>query len=1258
MASAEQPFKKRNLYEPPSPRPPQNVENPESSVAPPPTPPPLSQEEILTRRRNRDEVKSVYEFYRRLKFCISQKDPRQNPELEQAYLSLIAASRGCSSVQRIVADLIPRYASYCPTALEAAVKVIINMHNWSLAVINRGEDYDGVAFQTAKACIFGLADICSTASTEAPTSSVIQGIYSAVFLNVLTFFISAFEGRGIFEVVDNEFFKMQDSADVFSDLKQKLSDADESLLVKLSKFRALSLLWIFFCYPKNLLATCLELLNCSSMEGVHKGQYFLIQITCRFHFLNKTNDEITSCRGSIQRSTKGEEISTDEPVSDGNLVAGDASCTPKSSLLGLVFGRSPSLISWMFSKYKKSCDLSSFKATAEIRSALDEIFEFFREANDLQYGYVEGEVNDDSDSTKFGNQQYLVTKIANPHETTRELSDPGSGLDSGGLKTMDFNGGYDRDVPHSRSSMPRDLTNRQMLSPVPRTPKDCRNNDRDSTGGGVSNAFQSPNPHLGTPYTSTTQIVWYSDGDAAAMDVFSASKQLWLGSLGPGASEAHVKFQLERFGPIEQFFFFPVKGFALVEYRNIIDSIRAREYMRGHFPCLIKFMDRGLGARGAVNGVAVGSCSHVYVGSILSQWAKDELLHETRKVIHRGPCMVTDLSSEGALLMEFETPEEAAAVMAHLRQHRKERSSHLPPVNSGISHMDAVRSVPVSMHVDGTNNHGSLSPPSQPVPESPADSYRMRMSQLSSLLSSLQAKYNINKNAGYFDNYISGNGHAATAREEDRVPYSTLWITIPSITSPVLTDDEIMAVCNLAVSNVGSVVMLTRANVQMGCGWFVECSSIDAAITVLKNLRGCPGTFLQIEFSRPGKSHAAPFSVKPESSSVELVSPRMKSDNYGTMAQGGSLIQSSWAVSNCTEMPQVGAKIVGGYDNMIVDSSQGGGLLVSTAYNQPWMYKKNEFEPHPVPSSRPCIPTGVQGPLPPPQHVQASQFLRPIYPPPNSSWDPRGFNQHFPVNPIASSMAPSSFHGTAVAAPFIPASVTPLAQMQGAPMQHFDQMYSLPVVPPPISSIPPPPPEIPPPVAPSPPPLPQSLPPSVAPPPSSPPPPPPPLPPLPVEESIDVSISEQCMQYQWLGTLSKSGTHYCTIYAQRVDSNICRYSNHISEPLEWPTKLDMTKRTDYQHVKSTFSSTPTHRREVCWLIPSSAADLKGFQDFISYLKQRECAGVIKIPAMKSIWARLLFILPYSDDMCSMLSVARNQSNCLIALILPKETNFE
>ena len=133
--------------------------------------------------------------------------------------------------------------------------------------------------------------------------------------------------------------------------------------------------------------------------------------------------------------------------------------------------------------------------------------------------------------------------------------------------------------------------------------------------------------------------------------------------------------------------------------------------------------------------------------------------------------------------------------------------------------------------------------------------------------------------------------------------------------------------------------------------------------------------------------------------------------------------------------------------------------------------------------------------------------------------------------------------------PFIPASVTPLAQIQGTPMQPYGQLIPPPVMPPPLSSLPPPQPEMPPQRPPSPPPLPQTQPPLVPPPPGSPPPPPPP--PLPVQEPVDMECSGQSLQYQWQGALCKSGVNYCTIYACRADSNVCRYSNATSEPAEY-----------------------------------------------------------------------------------------------------------
>ncbi|XP_062101204.1 uncharacterized protein LOC133807078 [Humulus lupulus] len=1312
MASAEQPLKKRKLYETQS----------EQSSDPPTTlaqtlkdvVPPLSQEEILKKRRNKEEIRNVYECYKRIRFCLSQKESHVlGHDIEQAYLSLISASRGCTSAQRIVADLIPRYASYCPTALEAAAKVIVNMYSWSLARISRGEDNDGVASQITRSCILGLSDICCIACSEAPTSSVIQGICSAVLQNVLIFFISSFEGKDIFQLFGKEIIEVKDSTENFNELKHKNSNENESSLVALFKLRVLSLFRIFFRYPKNLLAACFDLFSSTGSEGVQNGLYFLNQLTSKLDLsgayqLEKNSNEHKPSKYSIETSSRGDDVISKDLVSDGKNVSPNASLLSDSCFLALVLVEDSSLRRCLLSKYKKLCKMSSSETLSDIKYLMEGIIESFVKRAVTDDNQADSDV-DDSDSSKSINRSYMVPSISNQHENFGELSglkrntricggsrdehvtekvsgqflnprgEPAvhlksSNQDSGGIRPMDFGNGEHGDIMHTRSSIPRDLMNHQMLSPITRTPHDFRtnsfdsrnqvvNNDRSQTtkldfwsptlgtsSGGVSNSFSSPNHHMsGLYFSSATPIVWFSDGDLAAMDVFSASKQLWVGLLGSDSSGAHVRFELERFGPIEQYFSFPVRGFCVVEYRNIFDSIKARDYMRRHFHWHIKFMDTGLGTRGVINGVAVGSSCHVYVGNVSSQWSKDEILHESRKVLYKGP-MVTDLKNEGALLMELETPEEATTVMTHLRQHRKERSNQQQPLNRGqpnvtSSHLDGAISVSTSTHVDVKNsnsgnmyNYNTNSSHAKVVLESPADSCRGRTSNLTSLMLSLRSKYNVNQNSSHFDNHASGSSHA-TMQEEDRVQSSTLWINVPNITSPFLTDDEIMELCNSAITNTGSIIRLMQTNLPSGCGWYVECSSVDAAVTVLKNLRGCPGIFFQIEFSEQRMHLPTSLSVRPEGHSMELTSPRVKSENHGTVSQGGHAFISNRGISGCNEMPEVDGSDI----NMVLDSLQGGSHVVSGALEQRWMYPKPDIELLPAAGSGPCVHVATQGPPVPPPQIHSSPYMRPAYHPPNSAWDSRGLHHNFPMNPISPVVVPSCSHGNAVTAPFLPASVTPLAQIQGNLVQHFDQMYSLPLVPPPpIASLPPPPPEVPPPLPPSPPP----------PPPTSPPPPPP------VVESSQAESPGQGPQYQWQGTLCKSGVHYCTIYALRVNSEVCRYSNALSEPAEWPVKLDMTKRTDFRHVKSTFTSSPPHKREVCMLVPSSSSDRKGFQDFVTYLKQRECAGVIKIPGSKTIWARLLFILPYSQDVCSMLSVAPSTPDCLVALLLPKETNFE
>ena len=46
----------------------------------------------------------------------------------------------------LLLSLIPRYALHCPSALEAACKVTMQIGDWSFSLALRGEDADGIAF--------------------------------------------------------------------------------------------------------------------------------------------------------------------------------------------------------------------------------------------------------------------------------------------------------------------------------------------------------------------------------------------------------------------------------------------------------------------------------------------------------------------------------------------------------------------------------------------------------------------------------------------------------------------------------------------------------------------------------------------------------------------------------------------------------------------------------------------------------------------------------------------------------------------------------------------------------------------------------------------------------------------------------------------------------------------------------------------------------------------------------------------------------
>ncbi|OAY69983.1 hypothetical protein ACMD2_20797 [Ananas comosus] len=1017
----------------------------------------------------------------------------------------------CTSVQRIVAELIPRYASFCPTALEAAAKVSINMYNWNLAIIMKEEDTDGVAYQTAKACIFGLFDICCTASYEAPTSSIIQGICAQVFLSVLTFFVSTFEGKDIFQIGTRKIQNLQEPMEFLNELKQEYVDADEPALYKLFELRALCLLSIFISFPKNLLAACFEILLSGGTDLLlyNGGVYFLSQVTSYLnigdvnHDLDKTIDRDSLCTDSSVNNADS------KGTSDVKLVASD-SCSPQKSMLQsyncymtMAISRDPSLRGWVFSRYQKLCESRRSEVVPEISSHLEKALGSLSDATRETHREESNKDNFDTAKTiNSPNNPSLVNK-SSIHESKMDHAlgvYDASSNDSKKENKKRFNSLDRGSINERKGLVPTENLERgnsKDLSPIKTcTPKES-----------MSNKLRIDVQSLDQEKYSSDQI-FYFDGDTQSRDVISATKLLWVGSLGNNTSETVIRSHFESFGPLEQVLRCPAKNFALVEYKNVMDAVKARKYMHGSSlwgGCLkVKFLDSGLGSRGWVSGLAVGESSHVYIGNVMSHREKDEMLHELMVVGLRKPHSVTDLKSENALLIEFGTAEEGAIAMAHIRHRCRAAGSHVDP-RAGNSGRTSV------LHCSSSE---------------------------------------------------SGN----QSELRDRV---------------VLHREEQQKTPRKLNSS--------------------EYSSSHGDIY-------SPGYE-----SKPANFYTSSSTSRSYNSIGELVSPRLNMEKPGIHGPSELPFQSNWTVASSSEVLDAGSRKFDGYSrNNPMDPSFHGPSASGGSKQEldaKLSVQRTLMGPPGPPHGGPIIPPPVP-----------TSFFRPIHPPINHiSISITTPNENFRLNPSAP-------------LPFIPSSITPLSQL---------------VVPvPPLSGMAPPPRpplDLPQPL-PSPPPAPVSRPPFVPPPPNS----------SPQQNCIESFNS----QYRWEGSLSKSGVHYCTIYAIREDSDACRYSNGVSEPIVWPARLDVTKRTDFRHVKTTFGNTPPNRREVCRLLPSSSGDHKGLRDFISYLKQRECAGVIKIPAAKNVWPRLLFILPHSADICTMLAINPLPAESLVALVLPKETNSE
>lgn len=86
-----------------------------------------------------------------------------------------------------------------------------------------------------------------------------------------------------------------------------------------------------------------------------------------------------------------------------------------------VLEKDRSLQRWIFSKYKKLTNVSLSNTMSEIMSDMKRIIQSYEEVRSVEDSLVDSDA-DESDPTKYMNQQYLVPRISNQREHSSDIS--------------------------------------------------------------------------------------------------------------------------------------------------------------------------------------------------------------------------------------------------------------------------------------------------------------------------------------------------------------------------------------------------------------------------------------------------------------------------------------------------------------------------------------------------------------------------------------------------------------------------------------------------------------------------------------------------------------------------------------------------------------------------------------------------------------------------------------------------------------------
>ncbi|KAG2482783.1 hypothetical protein HYH03_018321 [Edaphochlamys debaryana] len=185
-----------------------------------------------------------------------------------------------------------------------------------------------------------------------------------------------------------------------------------------------------------------------------------------------------------------------------------------------------------------------------------------------------------------------------------------------------------------------------------------------------------------------------------------------------------------------------------------------------------------------------------------------------------------------------------------------------------------------------------------------------------------------------------------------------------------------------------------------------------------------------------------------------------------------------------------------------------------------------------------------------------------------------------------------------------------------------------------------------------------------------PPPPPPTSPPLPPADgpagagsavrqaaaAAAVHAVKQAPVVTWQGMLAKSGSQVCALQCTTGGASAASGATPGErEPVTWPPTLDVRMRVDLSYVvNALYSHTAPAARAMRRLVTPGGSDQRSrLSDFLSYLADKNRAGVIKLDASAGLPARTLYLVPPSEQVCGALGAEWTpREPFLLALVVP------